>query len=214
MVAPAAYVAPLPKGLDFADAAPLMCAGLTVYSGIQHAGFRPGRKVAVIGFGGFGQVAVLFAKAMGARVAVLSTSNDQECYAQQLGAECFININERIPAEALTAWDGGADLVLATVPNAETIAAAFSGVAIDGTMMVLSPPAAPISISPFDLIRGRRRLMGSASGSRNDLRNTMAFAVAHGIRVPVNRVAFEELPNVFADMETGKIQIKTVVVMN
>src|SRR5215475_6316461 len=62
MVVPAAYVAPLPNGLDFADAAPLMCAGLTAYSGIQHGGFRPGYKVAVIGLGALGQMAVLFAK--------------------------------------------------------------------------------------------------------------------------------------------------------
>ena len=74
MVAPAGYVAPLPDKLDFVDAAPLMCAGLTVFSGLRHAGFAPGSRVAVIGLGGLGHLAVLLVRAMNGRVAVLSTS--------------------------------------------------------------------------------------------------------------------------------------------
>ena len=92
MLAPAAYVAPLPEGLDFAEAAPLMCAGLTVWSGMRHAAFRPGQRVAVIGLGGLGHMAVLFAKAMGGRVAVLSTSAGKEREAKEMGAERFIDV--------------------------------------------------------------------------------------------------------------------------
>ena len=213
MLAPAAYVAPLPEGLDFADAAPLMCAGLTVYSGLRHAGFRPGHKVAVIGLGGLGHMAVLFARAMGGRVAVLSTSADKEPEAQRLGAERFINVRKSKPAEALKEWGGGADLVLAIAPDAETMAATFPGLAIDGTMMVLSASFAPLTVSPFDLIMGRRRLMGTPAGSRKDLRDTLTFAAAHGVRPRVTRASLQDLAGALGEMDKGHMLGRTVVVM-
>jgi propanol-preferring alcohol dehydrogenase len=127
MLAPAAYVAPIPDAIEFAEAAPLMCAGLTVFSGMRHAGFEPGNKVAVIGLGGLGHMGVLFAKAMGGRVAVISTSAHKRAEAQALGAERFIDTRTSNPADVLKAWDGGADLILTTAPDAETIVAAFAG---------------------------------------------------------------------------------------
>jgi alcohol dehydrogenase len=214
MVADARYVAPIPDGLDFADTAPLMCAGLTVFSGMRHAGFKPGFKVAVIGLGGLGHMGVLFSKAMGGRVVVLSTSPEKEPAARELGAERFINVRNVNPADALRAWEGGADLILATAPDADTMAAAFPGLAIDGTMMVLGAAFAPIPVSPFDLMMGRRRLMGSPAGSRSDLHHTLAFAVAHGVRPHVTRVPLEQLPNALAEMEAGHMRGRTVVVMD
>jgi alcohol dehydrogenase len=213
MVAPAANVAPLPEGLDFAEAAPLMCAGLTVYSGMRHAGFRPGHKVAVIGLGGLGHMAVLFAKAMGGQVAVLSTSADKEKEARGLGAERFIDVKRAKPAEALKEWGGGADLILATAPDAETMAAAIPGLAADGTMMILGAPFAPITVSPFDLIMGRRRLMGSPAGSRKDLRDTLDFAAAHGVRPRVTRASLNDLASSLGEMDKGHMRGRTVVVM-
>jgi alcohol dehydrogenase len=213
MLAPASYVTPLPEGLDFADAAPLMCAGLTVYSGMRHAGFRPGQKVAVIGLGGLGHMAVLFAKAMGGRVAVLSTSADKETEAHELGAERFIHVKSATPVEALKGWEGGADLILATAPDAAVMAAAFPGLAIDGTMLVLGAPFAPITLNPFDLIMGRRRLMGSPAGSRKDLRDTLMFAAAHGVRPRVKRVPLQDLASSLEEMGKGHMRGRTVVMM-
>ncbi|HEU5248264.1 MAG TPA: alcohol dehydrogenase catalytic domain-containing protein [Candidatus Udaeobacter sp.] len=213
MVAPAAYVLPLPETMEFAEAAPLMCAGLTVFSGMRHAGFKLGDKVAVIGLGGLGHMAVLFAKSMGGRVAVISTSGDKKAQAQALGAEQFIHVKTKNPADALKAWDGGADLILATAPDAETMAAAFAGLAGNGTMMVLGAPFAPISVSAFDLIMGRRRLMGSPAGSRKDMRDMLAFAAQNRIRPQVDRVSLEHLSNAFNEMGKGHMSGRTVVVM-
>lgn len=214
MLAPSTYVVPLPDALEFADAAPLMCAGLTVFSGMRHAGFRPGNKVAVIGLGGLGHLAVLFAKAMGGRVAVLSTNRENEPLAHELGSELFVNIKDGKPADALRAWEGGANLILATAPDADTMAATFSGLAIDGTMMVLGAPFEPIAVGAIDLIMGRRRLMGSAAGSRKDLHDTLSFAAAHGVRARVRRVPLEQLPEAFAEMDKGHMRGRTVVVMD
>jgi propanol-preferring alcohol dehydrogenase len=214
MLAPAAYVAPIPEAIGFAEAAALMCAGLTVFSGIRHAGFEPSHRVAVIGLGGLGHMAVLFAKSMGARVAVISTSADKKAEAEALGAEQFVHAKTTNLAEALKAWDGGADLILATAPDAETMTAAFPGLAANGTMMVLGAPFAPISVSAFDLIMGRRRLMGSPAGSRKDLKDMLAFAVLHGIRPQVNSVPLEGLANAFEEMGRGHMSGRSVVVMD
>ena len=127
MVAPAGYVARLPDSLDFVDAAPLMCAGLTVFSGLRHAGFAPGFRVAVIGLGGLGHLAVLLVRAMNGRVAVLSTSADKGDQALALGAERFINLKVESPAAALRSWEGGADIIVATSPVADSMVAAFPG---------------------------------------------------------------------------------------
>ena len=129
MIAPAAYVAPIPDALDFAEAGPLMCAGLTVFNGLRVAGYRPGQKVAVIGLGGLGHLGVLYAKAMGARVAVISNSPDKEAEARELGAEHFISTQSKKSGDALKEWDGGADIILATAPSTEAATDAFPGLA-------------------------------------------------------------------------------------
>ena len=214
MLAPAAYVARLPDGLDFADAAPLMCAGLTVFSGLRHAGFEPGHKVAVIGLGGLGHLGVLFARAMGGRVAVLSTSSDKEDEARELGAERFINLKTESSSEALVAWEGGADIILATAPAAEPMMAAFPGLAPNGTMVVLGAPPNDVAVNPIHLIMGRRRLMGSPAGSRKDLQDTLEFAATHGLRPKVTRMPLDDAGKALEEMHKGRVHGRIVLVMD
>ena len=144
---------------------------------------------------------------------MLSTSADKEPEAQRLGAERFINVRKSKPAEALRELEGGADLVLATAPDAETMTAAFPGLAIDGTMMVLGAPFAPLAVSPFVLIMGRRRLMDTPAGSWKDLRDTLAFAAAHGVRPRMKRASLQDLAGTLGEMDKGHILGRTVVVM-
>ena len=214
MFAPAAYVAPLPDRLDFADAAPLMCAGLTVFSGLRHAGFEPGDKVAVIGLGGLGHLGVLLARAMGGRVAVLSTSADKQAEARELGAELFINLKTESPSEALRAWEGGADIILATPPVAEPMMAAFPGLALNGTMVVLGAPPDNIAVNPMELIMGRRRLMGSPAGSRKDLHDLLEFAATHSVRPSVTCMPLDDAEKALKQMHEGKIHGRIVLEMD
>lgn len=213
MVAPASYVAPLPNELDFVDAAPLMCAGLTVFSALRHAGFAPGSRVAVIGLGGLGHLAVLLVRAMNGRVAVLSTSADKRDQALSLGAERFVNLRTESAGEALRAWEGGADVIVATSPAADSMVAAFPGLALNGTMLVLGAPPENIAVSPFDLIMGRRRLMGSPAGSRKDLRDVLEFAAAHNVRPTVTRIPLEDAGKALKEMHEGRIRGRAVLVM-
>ena len=214
MIASAAYVAPLPDAMDFSDAAPLMCAGLTVYSGLRHAGFTPGHKVAVIGLGGLGHLAVLYAKAMGGRVAVLSTSPEKEGEARELGAERFINTKAAVPADELRAWDGGADIILATGSSFDSMTAAFPGLATDGTMVVLGVGPGSLNFDPMQLIMGRRRIMGSPAGSRRDLRETLDFAAANGIRPRITRFPLRKASEVLERMHAGGIRGRAVLMMD
>ncbi len=214
MLAPAAYVAPLPDRLGFVEAAPLMCAGLTVFSGLRHAGFELGDKVAVIGLGGLGHMGVLLTRAMGGRVAVLSTSADKQDEARELGAEHFINLKTESPSEALRAWEGGADIILATPPAAEPMMAAFPGLALNGTMVVLGAPPDNIAVSPIDLIMGRRRLMGSPAGSPQDLRDVLHLAATHGLHPSVTPMPLDDAEQALKKMQQGSIHGRAVLVMD
>ena len=186
---------------------------MTVFSGLRHAGFEPGNKVAVIGLGGLGHLGVLFARAMGGRVAVLSTSADKEDEARELGAEQFINLKTESASEALRAWEGGADIILATPPAAEPMIAAFPGLALNGTMVVLGAPPNDIAVNPMELIMGRRRLMGSPAGSRKALQDTLEFAATHDVRPKVTCVPLEDADKALKEMHLGRMHGRTVLVM-
>jgi alcohol dehydrogenase, propanol-preferring len=214
MLAPAAYVAPIPNTLDFPEAAPLMCAGLTVYSGLRHAGFVPGHKVAVLGLGGLGHLGVLYVKAMGGRVAVLSTSPEKEAEARELGAERFINTKAQASGEALRAWEGGADIILATASSLDSMTAAFPGLASDGTMVVLGVGPGNLALDPMGLIMGRRRVMGSPAGSRRDLHETLEFAATHRIRPRIARFALDRASEALDRMHEGALHGRAVLIMD
>jgi propanol-preferring alcohol dehydrogenase len=214
MIASAAYVAPLPDVLDFSDAAPLMCAGLTVYSGLRHAGFTPGHKVAVIGLGGLGHLGVLYAKAMGGRVAVLSTTPEKEREARELGAERFINTKAAVPGDELRAWDGGADIILATGSSFDSMTAAFPGLETDGTLVVLGVGPGSLNFDPMQLIMGRRRILGSPAGSRRELRETLDFAAAHGIRPRLTRLPLRKAGEALEQMHRGVLRGRAVLMMD
>jgi propanol-preferring alcohol dehydrogenase len=212
IVARADYVLPLPDALGFADAAPLMCAGLTVYSGLTHAGFRPGDKVAVVGLGGLGNLAVLFARAIGGRVAVVSSTHSKKAQARELGAEKFIHFPTEAVDEALLAWDGGADIILQVAPSVESANASFPGLAPDGTFVLLAP--VPITLDYFALCLRRQRLMGSPSGSRKELRETLDLAATHGIRAKTKCVPLETAGEALAELGATHPAGRIVLVMD
>lgn len=212
VIARADYAVPLPDELTDAEVAPLMCAGVTVYSGLIHSGVLAGQRVAVIGLGGLGHLAVLYARAMGARVAVLSTHEGKEEEAKQLGAERFIVSSAGNPAATLREWDGGADVIVATAPTVESVSTTFGGLAADGTMVVLGVGPGRIEIDPTEMVMGRRRVMGSPAGSRSELRQCLQVAAEHGIRARVKTFPLTEVADAFAAVERGDIAGRAVLI--
>ena len=212
MIAQADYVVPLPDALGFVEAAPMMCAGLTMFSGLTHAGFKPGDKVAIVGLGGLGSMGVLFARAMGGRVAVISTTLGKQAEARSLGAEKFIVAGRESVTEALQAWDGGPDIILQVAPSSELANNALRGLAADGVFVLLTP--VPIAIDPVALIMRRQRVMGSPSGSRKELRATLELAAVHDIRPPTKCYPLDDAGDALAELHTAHPAGRAVIVMH
>ncbi|MEU8399276.1 alcohol dehydrogenase catalytic domain-containing protein [Nonomuraea sp. NPDC048892] len=197
------YVTPLPPELDPVAAAPLLCAGLTAFNGLRRAGATPGSRVAVIGAGGVGELAVRYAVAMGARVAVIGRRADGAAIAKELGADLYVATRDTDPAEALKAWGGGADVILNSAPSTEAAAATLGGLAPDGTLVLCGYDAAPLTLPVQPMVLNRLRVMASPSGSPHDTRDTLAFSARHGILPRVTPITLDQAPETLAAMAAG-----------
>ena len=208
----AGFVTPLPTGLDPVAGAPLMCAGITAFNGLRQAGAKPGSRVAVIGLGGVGGMAVRYAAAMGARVAVLGRSRRGEDQAKELGAELYIATEDTDPAVALKAWDGGANVVLNAAPSTAAASATLGGLAPDGTLVLCGYGSEPLTLPTQPMVLNRLHVMANPSGSPHDLRDTLAFSVRHGILPEVAPISLDEAPGTLEAMAKGSSQGRSVIV--
>jgi D-arabinose 1-dehydrogenase-like Zn-dependent alcohol dehydrogenase len=207
----AGFVTPLPEGLDPVAAAPLMCAGITAFNGLRRGGAVASSRVAVIGAGGVGGLAIRYAVAMGARVAVIGRSRRGEENAKALGAELFIATEDTDPASALKAWDGGANLVLNAAPSTSAAAAALGGLAPDGTLLLCGYGAEPLELPTMPMVLNRLHVMASPSGSPHDLRDTLAFSVFHDIVPEVTPIDLDDAPAALAAMDAGTAHGRSVI---
>src|SRR5881396_2243776 len=193
MIAPAVALARIPEGLSAADAAPLMCAGVTTFNSLRHAGARPGDLVAVLGIGGLGHLGVQFAAKAGYRTVAIARGKDKEPLARRLGAHHYIDSQSQDPAAELTRL-GGARVILATVTSGKAMTATIGGLAVDGKLVVLGAAHEPLEVTALALIGGRRSIAGWPSGRSIDSQDTMAFSVLTGVRsmnelLPLDRAA-------------------------
>ncbi|RAY15725.1 hypothetical protein DPM19_08060 [Actinomadura craniellae] len=209
------YVTPLPAGLDPVAAAPLMCAGLTAFNGLRQAGITPNSRVAVVGgSGGVGALAVRYAVAMGARVAVIGRSAGGAAGARELGAELFVASRDTDPAAALKAWDGGADVILNAAPSNAAAAATLGGLAPDGTLILCGYDGTPLTLPVQPMVLNRLRVMASPSGSPHDLRDTLAFSAQHRILPGVTAITLDEVPATLEAMGRGAGGGRRVIVFD
>jgi D-arabinose 1-dehydrogenase-like Zn-dependent alcohol dehydrogenase len=210
VVAPAAALARIPDSLSPSDAGPLMCAGITTFNSLRHAGASPGDLVAILGIGGLGHLGIQFAARMGYETVAIARGRDKEPLARQLGAHHYIDSEAQDPANELAAL-GGAKVVLATVTSGKAMTAALGGLAIDGTFVVLGAAHEPIEVSPLLLIGGRRRILGWPSGTSSDSEDTLAFCARHGVR-PMNEVfPLERVGEAYDRMMSGNARFRVVL---
>ncbi|WP_053847018.1 alcohol dehydrogenase catalytic domain-containing protein [Streptomyces sp. NRRL B-24085] len=208
----AGYVTPLPAGLDPVSGAPLMCAGITAFNGLRQGGARPGARIAVIGAGGIGALAIRYAVAMGARVAVVGRSPRGEEQAKSLGAERYVATSETDPAEALKTWDGGADLILNAAPSTDAAAATLGGLAPDGMLMLCGYGSQPLVLPTQPMVLNRLHVAANPSGSPHDLRDTLRFSAAHGILPDVTPITLDDAPAALDAMAAGTAHGRSVIV--
>jgi len=212
MTAPQEAVANIPEDLSSAEAAPLLCAGITVFNALRNSGIRAGDVVAVQGIGGLGHLAIQYAAKMGMRTVAVSHSNDKKELASKLGAHEFINTNEKDGAEELQKL-GGAKLILATAPHSDAITSIVDGLGIDGKLLMVAATGEPIEVSPMQLLMGRKSAAGWPSGTAIDSEDTLKFSAMTGTKPMIEEYSLDNVAEAFEQMMNNKARFRVVLKM-
>jgi D-arabinose 1-dehydrogenase-like Zn-dependent alcohol dehydrogenase len=210
MVAPVGALARVPGALSAAEAAPLLCAGVTTFNAMRNVGARPGDLVAVLGIGGLGHLGVQFAAKAGFETVAIARGRDKEKLARQLGAHHYVDSQTEDPAGELQKR-GGAKVILSTVTNAEAMNATIGGLGRDGKFVVLGAPHEPLAVAPVFLIGGRRSVIGWASGSAIDSEDTLAFCALTGVRSMNELYPLERAGEAYDRMMSGQARFRVVL---
>ena len=214
VVGAARYVGRLPETADFAEMAPILCAGVTTYKGIKETEARPGEWLAISGIGGLGQLAVQYAKAMGLHVAALDITEDKLALARASGAEITLNAKSPDAAEQLVIrTGGGAHGVLVTAVSPAAFAQALKMVRRKGTISLVGLPPGEFRMPIFDVVMNRITIRGSIVGGREDLAEAIAFAAEGKVKAEIHRTKLDTINQVFSDLKAGKIDGRAVLMI-
>lgn len=201
----------VPSDLDPADAAPLLCAGVTVFNGIRKMNIEQGSIVAIQGVGGLGHLAVQYASKMGYKTVVLSSDASKRTFAFELGAHDFIDTTIENPVDKLKSM-GGAGLIVATAPNPESISPLTAALQPGGKLLVLAA-VGNIVVNTVDLIMAGASVHGWASGHALDSEEAIEFAKVHGVKSMVEKFSMAKAPEAMEHMLSGKVRFRSVLVM-
>ena len=212
MVCPWHAVARIPDGLDAADAAPLLCAGITTFNALRNSGAKPGDVVAVQGVGGLGHLALQYAKRMGFHTVALSRGKDKEELARKLGAHTYIDAKSQNEVDELQKL-GGADVILATAPSGKAIEGVLGGLSERGKLMLVAAAPDPFSINAFAMLSGKQ-VHGWPSGTAIDSEDTMRFSALTDVRPQIERFPLEGANEAFAKVMDNTIRFRAVLDMS
>ena len=212
MVAPAEAVAAMPDDLPAAEAAPLLCAGITVFNALRNSGARAGDLVAIQGIGGLGHLGIQYARQMGFRTVAIGRGADKQPLATKLGAHEYIDTNANAPAAALKKL-GGAQIALATAPDSKSISALVDGLLANGTLLVIGAGAESLTVTPLQLIGGRSMIKGWASGTGKDSEDTLRFSSLTGVRPMIEKYPLEKAAAAYEQMISGRARFRVVLTM-
>ncbi len=205
-----AFVLRVPKGLDPAGAAPLLCAGITTYSPLHHWKVGKGQKVGIVGLGGLGHMGVKFAHALGARVVLFTTSPGKSADAVRLGADEVVLSKD---AAAMAKHAGSFDFILDTVSAVHDLNAYLELLKLDGTMTLVGAPAQPVPLGVFSLLFKRRRLAGSAIGGIRETQEMLDFCAQHGITSDVEKIPAQKVNEAYERLLRGDVKYRFVIDM-
>jgi propanol-preferring alcohol dehydrogenase len=212
MVCPHDALAAIPDDLEAAEAAPLLCAGITTFNALRHAGALPGDLVAVLGVGGLGHLGIQFAAKMGFRTVAIGRGDDKADLARKLGAQHYIDSAAENPAAALQAL-GGAQTILATVPSGKAVSPLMGGLGVRGKLVVVGVSPEPIEAPSFTLVGQSASIVGHASGTSIESEDTLRFAALSGVRPMIETLPLEQAPEAYARMMRGDARFRMVLTM-
>ena len=212
VIASEAFAAKLPKTVNFAQIAPILCAGVTTYKGLRETEAKPGEWVAISGVGGLGHLAIQYARSLGLRVAALDVAADKLALAKKAGAD--IVVDARSPGAALEivgATAGGAHGVLVTAVSPTAFSQALRMVRRKGTVTLVGLPPGEFPTPIFDVVLKRITVRGSIVGSRHDLDEAIAFAARGEVNADIETAPLETINAIFADLKAGRIKGRKVL---
>ncbi len=212
MIVPAEAVAAMPDDLPADEAAPLLCAGITVFNALRNAGAHAGALVAVQGIGGLGHLGIQYARQMGFRTVAIGRGADKQPLAKKLGAHEYIDTAAGDPAQTLQKL-GGASIVLATAPDSKSMSALVNGLAPNGTLLVVGAGMESLTVTPLQLIQGKKTIKGWASGTARDSEDTLNFSSLSGVRPMIERYPLEKVADAYQQMISGKARFRVVLTM-
>lgn len=211
VLAPAVYVGRLPDAVDFVQAAPVLCAGVTTYKGIKELDVKPGDWIVVSGIGGLGHLAVQYARAMGLHVAAVDVADEKLELARELGAELTVNCASEDAAERIQGATGGAHGVLITAASPPAFRQGLGMLRRGGTCVLLGLPPGDFPAPIFDVVLKRLTVRGSIVGTRMDLQEALQFAAEGKIRSAVETRPLEAINEVFDRLRRGDVRGRVVL---
>jgi uncharacterized zinc-type alcohol dehydrogenase-like protein len=202
------FVVRIPDSMELDVAAPLLCAGITTYSPLRHWGAAPGKKVAVVGLGGLGHMAVKLAHAMGAEVTVLSQTLKKKEDGLRLGADHYYATSD---PETFKKLAGSFDLIVNTVSAGIDINAYLSLLALDGTLVNVGAPAEPLPVQVFSLIPHRRSFAGSMIGGIRETQEMLDFCAKHNISPEIEVISAKRIDEAWERVLASDVRYRFVI---
>ncbi|MEW6129780.1 MAG: alcohol dehydrogenase AdhP [Acidobacteriota bacterium] len=210
MTAKASHALKVPDNLSSEEAAPLFCAGVTVYRALKHAQIKPGQRVAIFGIGGLGHLGVQIAKAMGGEVIAVDVNDEKLEFAKALGATHTINAATEKTAPAIQKL-GGAHVAVVTSAAKAAYDTAFYSLRAGGTIVVVGLPAESLTFPAIAMVAREARVIASAVGTRQDLREILNLAATGKVKCKIETRPVETINEIFDEMRQGKISGRVVL---
>ena len=210
IVVPSHAPAAVPDSLKSADAAPLLCAGITTFNALRNTSAKPPDTVAILGLGGLGHLGVQFAAKMGFNTVAIARGADKEKFARDLGARHYIDNTTQSVAEELTKL-GGARVILSTVTDADAMTAAIGGLGYRGEFVLLGVTDKPVKVDTIPMILQRKSVHGWPSGTSIESEDTLKFSEMMGVLPMIEKYPLDKAPEAYARMMSGKAKFRVVL---
>ncbi|MFC3748083.1 alcohol dehydrogenase AdhP [Paenibacillus sp. GCM10012306] len=207
------YVVKIPDSIDFVQAAPLFCAGVTTYKALKVSKARAGQWVSIVGVGGLGHLAVQYAKAMGLNVVAVDTSEEKLALAKQLGADVAIDPRTDDPAEVIKRELGGVQASIVTAVNKKAFDSAYFSLKRGGTLVLVGLPPETMEVPIFNTVLDGTTIVGSIVGTRQDLEEALQFAAEGKVKAITAVRKLEEINDVFSELEQGEVDGRIVLTL-
>lgn len=213
VLAPAAYVGHIPNNIGFAEAAPLLCAGVTTYKGVKETEAKPGEWIVISGVGGLGHMAIQYAKAMGLHVAAVDVAEDKLELAREAGAEITVNAITEDPVEKIQKEIKGCHGALVTAVSPPAFKQAIGMLRRGGTCALVGLPPGDFPVPIFDVVLKRLTVRGSIVGTRKDLQEALQFGAENKVHATIEMQPLEEINTIFERLRAGHVHGRVVLNM-